>query len=137
MTPDELKEINNIENVITFDEIIEALNVTDDFEGTLLYGFNLDRFTFHVYIKNKMIHILLYSLDLIVFHKVSHAFAAHHYNPVKRAYPDQTLFGFAKLLKSRGEYITYTVSSRRCELEVGKFTKGSCIADTQNNLLYI
>lgn len=85
--------------------------------GTLLYGYTCqmrdrDRADFHVYLKDGMIHRLLYREHThrieIVEYDAFHAWDAERLVPDKRVYPESTTVLMARLLKEAGVDVAYT-----------------------------
>lgn len=78
----------------------------DDLPGpdrTLLTGWNFDRQDFVVTLEDGMIvRQIGYKVE------ESEEWPAAELNPGKRARPHRTDFGFARLMRDRGEIITYT-----------------------------
>lgn len=71
-------------------------------DTTLLYGYTLERSTFHVYFKDMKIHKIIYnSNDRYPEHySVAKSFDAEDLIPSKRAYPCRTLYTFSSLVDS-------------------------------------
>lgn len=77
--------------------------ISDQNDRTLLYGYTVDRDTFHVYIQDGEIHRLIYAYGgEPISHISGSELAATDLQPNKRAYPEWTDFEFALLLKTRG-----------------------------------
>lgn len=78
---------------------------------TLLYGYTCGRDTFHVYLKDGLIHRLVYSTAgneiTIVEYDYFRAWDAHRLVPDKRVYPDSTDLLMARLLKDAGIDVPY------------------------------
>lgn len=81
-------------------------------DRTLLYGYNVDRETYHVYLQDGKIHGLIY-LDAGGPVPL-HYYAARVWDnaadlvPNKRLYPDACDYEFCLLLKQRGIYLPFT-----------------------------
>ena len=97
------------ERVICVDDLKPHLK-----ERTLLYGFTCERETFHVYLKNDEIHIVVYHNDYsgdVAKPKCMREITAtsnYSFVPDKRLYPEACDYKFCKLLKSRDIYLPFT-----------------------------
>lgn len=95
MNKEEFISLNNYNKSITIDDL------NDKSDRTLLYGYDFDRETFHVYIKDREIVSVSYYLDEEP--KLTYiSFSKDNYLPVKRIYPEASDYEFCKLLKERG-----------------------------------
>jgi hypothetical protein len=83
----------------------------DDLTGpdrTLLYGFTVNRDTWHVYLRAGRIHRLVYTARGVVLdHRAQESWDAVRLVPDKRTYPESTDLGFAQLLKRKGVFVSY------------------------------
>lgn len=84
-------------------------------DRTLLYGYTCERETFHVYLKNKEIHVVTYYNDYsgderkpknMCEIKVT---ANNQFVPNKRLYPQRCDYAFCKLLKLKDIHLPFTV----------------------------
>jgi hypothetical protein len=65
-------------------------------DRTLIYGYDLDRTTVHVYLKGGLLHCVRYRSDRqIVSHESGEALEAERLRPSKRAYPARTDYAAA------------------------------------------
>lgn len=83
-------------------------------DRTLLYGYTCDRKTFHVYLKDKEIHTVLYDISHdeknpkpINMTEV-HVMSNRDYIPDKRLYPEACDYHFCKLLKHANVNLPFT-----------------------------
>lgn len=97
-------------NTITAKEVMNILGVDESQSTTLLYGYTLERETFHIYLKDGLLHKTVYGSHDIppgFFTKYTqeHTFAdemdASSLVPSKRAYPCRTLASFASLIEDK------------------------------------
>jgi len=100
MTPEEYRELKESW------QKVPALSV-DKIEGsdrTLLHGYMVNRQTFHVYLQNEAIHVLLttYGRDEPADYYVSKSPLVSTLVPSKRVYPESTDADFVRLLTQRG-----------------------------------
>jgi hypothetical protein len=100
MTPEEYQELKK-----SWQEV-PALSV-DEIEGfdrTLLYGYMVNRQTFHVYLQDGRIHVLLttYGFDQPADYYASGIPLVSTLVPSKRVYPESTDADFVRLLAQRG-----------------------------------
>lgn len=103
MKENEFIKILNIEPPAK--ELITAKHLKNKEDRTLIYGYDCDRNTFHVYLKDEQIHILKYN-SREVFPKLE-AFSNDDYVPNKRVYPEYSDFEFCKLLKEQDIHISF------------------------------
>lgn len=83
---------------------ISATELTDQTDRTLLYGYDSDRHTTHVYLQDGLIHYYkpyTYS-DSAPYHVASPSWDAEMIVPVKRTYPALCDAEFCALLLSKG-----------------------------------
>lgn len=110
---------NGFEKLIQLDKETEKLICADDltpytYNKTLLYGYTCDRRTFHVYLKNKNIYVVIYENDYstgkarpknmrqVIVHD------NYDFVPDKRLYPERCDYHFCKLLKEKGIHLPFT-----------------------------
>lgn len=84
-----------------------------DLEGpdrTLLSGYTLSRNTFHVYLEDGLIHLLVANEveGRIITHEANTSWPMEQLTPSKRAYPEYTDLNFARMLESNGVEIPFT-----------------------------
>lgn len=89
------------------------------YNKTLMYGYTCERETFHVYIKDEQIYVVVYETDYsILYNEELSSFmrgepkpknmrqievkSNRDYVPNKRLYPERCDYNFCKLLKERG-----------------------------------
>lgn len=81
---------------------------------TLVYGYDLDRNTHHVYLMDGEIHSDIYSFDGNLLNStVGIEINPYKCSPNKRAYPARCDFEFCKLLKEHGVQVSYTTFDER------------------------
>ena len=84
-------------------------------DRTLLYGYTCERNTFHVYIKDKQIHTVIYDMDYS--QNISRPKNMREvvvklntdYIPDKRLYPERCDYVFCKMLKEKGISLPFTI----------------------------
>ena len=82
-----------------------------DFDRTLLYGYDVDRRTWHVYLKDGLIHRVVragHSISDGWEHQSGKVWRLADLVPSKRAYPERTDFYFARLAEQRDVPIAFT-----------------------------
>lgn len=95
--------LNMGENI---EELITAKHLKNKKNRTLIYGYDCDRRTFHVYLKDEQIYIVRYNyMEGIT--KLE-AFSNHDYIPNKRVYAQYSDFEFCKLLKNKYIHIPFS-----------------------------
>lgn len=98
-----LNDINKVEKVITIDML------KDKSDRTLLYGYDCDRNTHHVYIEGGRIYIYSYnSREVIKLTSEDNIKENYQYIPDKRLYPETCDFEFCKLLMEFGIHLPFT-----------------------------
>ena len=110
---------NGFEKLMQFDKENEKLICVDDlgpyiYNKTLLYGYTCDRKTFHVYLKNSDIYVVVYENDYstgkarpknmrqVIVHD------NYDFVPDKRLYPERCDYHFCLLLKEKGIHLPFT-----------------------------
>jgi hypothetical protein len=80
---------------------------------TLLYGYTLDRNTFHIYVMDGEIHKIIYNRisNFLIYYKVGKSFDVLELIPDKRVYPEYSEYEFCQLLIDRGCTIPFTTFS--------------------------
>ncbi|WP_316200986.1 MULTISPECIES: hypothetical protein [unclassified Bradyrhizobium] len=104
MTEDELK-------ALYLDGASPKMVTPIGFEArTLLYGYNKDRESWHVYQKDGELHLLIYRDDFSppVFHGHGSELPAENLVPNKRLYPEACDFEFCLRLRRLGVLMTFT-----------------------------
>ena len=109
-----LKELELLRNADKIDELINAKDLLNNKDRTLLYGYTCTRETFHVYLKNNEIYTVMYNNDYSVDRtkpKDMRELAIksnYDYVPDKRLYPETCDYEFCKLLKERDISLPFT-----------------------------
>ena len=102
------------------------------YNKTLLYGYTCERETFHVYIKNEQIYVVVYETDYSIdYNKELGSFmrgepkpknmrrievkSNRDYVPDKRLYPERCDYNFCLLLKEKGVDLPFTHWSEEIE----------------------
>lgn len=94
------------------------------YNKTLLYGYTCERKTFHVYIKNEQIYVVVYDTEYsrgIPTPKNMRQISVtsnHDYVPDKRLYPERCDYNFCKLLKEKGVQLPFTTWSEPVEIDL-------------------
>lgn len=109
--------IEEYATLIATHEIDPIIKVSDLNGGdrTLLYGYDIDRDTWHIYLKDGRIHRHIYShigdeenkLRTLV-HEQQESWIVSNLIPNKRAYPERTDYEFARIVTERGGDISFT-----------------------------
>lgn len=91
---------------------VQAEDLLDTTDRTLLYGYTCDRDTFHVYIKNIKIHAVTYRTDYENnapnFMEEIQVVKNDDYIPNKRLYPETCDYEFCEKLKKLGCQLPFT-----------------------------
>lgn len=93
---------------VSIDELI------DRSDRTLIYGYTIDRETFHLYLENGQFNLAIYdAYDCLVKSARGKAqMSVSDCRPSKRAYPERSDFEFAMLMKKKEANITFTTFSK-------------------------
>lgn len=83
----------------------DLLNRSD---RTLLYGYDVDRNSWHVYLLGGEIHLLVRGQRNTIFFDAEPSWVAEQLVPNKRVYPESTDKQFAELLFDRGAPMTFS-----------------------------
>lgn len=107
-----LEEKKLFQNMNSHPNYVSILDLPEGYEGTLLYGYNVDRTTMHVYAKDDEIHAVTYDSNKeVIKHEHRGGLEIDQCYPSKRVYRQETQFFFAKLLKERGAEFSITNSN--------------------------
>lgn len=83
-------------------------------DRTLLWGYTLDRSSFHVYIKGGVLHRVIYgNPNTLISHISGEELACENMAPSKRAYPAACDEQFSRLMHEKGQYVSYTTFAER------------------------
>ena len=95
--------------------VIQAENIRGSkVNRTLLYGYTCERRTFHVYLKDLKIYVVVYDKDFTANKQTPknmrqiNVTSNRDFVPDKRVYPERSDFFFCKLLRERGIEIPFT-----------------------------
>lgn len=121
MTNKQYELLNNINKA---NELISVENLCNIKDRTLLYGYNYYRTIFHVYLKNRIIHTVLYKTiysDLYLTIKPINmieisVMSNYDYVPNKRLYPEACDYEFCKLLKERNIILPFTIFDNKRDM---------------------
>ncbi len=106
MTPEQEEILRAMKTRTTYSIHADALKGYGD--RTLLYGYDVNRKTWHVYLMDGEIHLHVYDHNRITITKRSDRFwlDAHKLMPNKRLYPEACDFDFLQILRGNGVQIT-------------------------------
>ncbi len=89
--------------------VLKGQDLSNRDDRTLIYGYNVARQTFHVYLRAGVIHRVTYRDGKLLEHKTEAEITYDHfYAPEKRAYPERCDFEFCLALTLRGVEIPFT-----------------------------
>lgn len=112
MTKNEMELIYNIEK--EKEKVLKAEALKPFLKDrTLLYGYTCERKTFHTYLKDMEIHVVVYDVNYSgkphpVGMKEIEVHSNQDYVPDKRLYPETCDYTFCKLLKRLGIELPFT-----------------------------
>lgn len=110
--------------------LVSMSDLPEGYEGTLLYGYNFDRTTLHVYAKNGEIHALTYrgSDQEVISHHKGETLSAEQCVPEKRFYFEPTQAFFLELLMNKVALPCHTSNGGE-SLEEGEFYSKARVED--------
>lgn len=92
---------------------VDELNNPDQ-DRTLLFGYTCERETFHVYLKDRQIHRVIYKHDGTLLSSISNVeVQVDLMAPDKRTYPAACDEQFCLLMHYKGQYVSYTTFEPR------------------------
>lgn len=110
MKKNQFDELKNSET--TKDSVISVNDLSCDKDRTLIYGYTCERETFHVYIKNKEIHVVIYKTDYeqnkAKNMREMSVTSNWSYVPDKRLYPERCDYDFCQLLIRKNISLPFT-----------------------------
>lgn len=95
-------------------KVITASDLINKKDRTLLYGYTCTRETFHVYLKNMKIHVVIYQnyyvCEIVKLKNMREIIVKSNidYIPDKRLYPEACDFEFCKLLEEKKLHLPFT-----------------------------
>jgi len=103
-----LEDFEQFKNIRVHSNVINVLDLRDLSDRTLIYGYDIDRYTYHLYLKDCAFHKVIYKLDDMVSHVESDSLPIVECIPDKRVYPECCDYEFSVLLLKNGIEIPYT-----------------------------
>jgi hypothetical protein len=105
-------------------KIIRGSDLVNKKDRTLIYGYDTDRNTFHVYLKDEIIYVVKYtfSKEVILYVDEGVMFSNNGYVPNKRIYPACCDAEFCMRLKKEGVYLPFTTFEDRPEEDFYGYT---------------
>lgn len=95
-----------------------AATVLDDTTRTLLWGYDTDRNSHHVYQHEDNIHVVVFGLnDVLISHVYGPGLQPDEVVPNKRLYPEMCDYDFCLQLSEQGVYLPFTNFSHERNLE--------------------
>ena len=138
---------SGFEKLMQFDKETKKLICVDDlspyiYNKTLLYGYTCDRKTFHVYLKDRNIFVVIYENDYSTGNarpkNMRQVLVSSNYDfvPDKRLYPERCDYNFCLLLKERGIHLPFTAYDDITNFDTRFGTRyyGFTLEDTDNNM---
>lgn len=87
---------------------ISIEDVSEKHDRTLLYGYDIDRNTHHVYIKNDQICLIVYNFAKEIISFCDGIIPLYRLIPNKRLYPERCDFSFCNMLQEYGIHFPWT-----------------------------
>ncbi|MBI6883213.1 hypothetical protein [Pseudomonas putida] len=98
-------------------------------DRTLLWGYTLDRSSFHVYIKDGVLHRVVYGHpNTLISHISGEELACESMAPDKRAYPAACDEQFSRLMHEKGQHVRYTTFTEREDIPFHGLVSGELVA---------
>lgn len=88
--------------------LIGVGDLLDRSDRTLLYGYTVERVSWHVYLLGGEIHLFVWDGKRTVFFDAEPSWVAERLVPNKRVYPESTDKQFAELLFAAGAPMTFS-----------------------------
>ena len=111
-----LREFENLKKVE--EEQISVLDLVDRQNRTLIYGYTVDRYDFHLYLYDDSFFLLIYSGNNIIKKEMYiDTINDEDCIPDKRVYPEQSDYEFCELLIRNGNHIPFTTFNENIELK--------------------
>lgn len=90
---------------------ISVNDLENQSDRTLIYGYTLDRYTFHVYLLNKLFYLYIYDFERKTVRTLPGEgnIDIDRCTPSKRAYPEACDAEFCRLVIKNGGHIPFTV----------------------------
>lgn len=103
----------------------------DKTDRTLMYGYDMDRNTVHIYLHEGIMCAIKYTYDGKILSEERGEFdEIYHVLPSKRAYPESTDKEFFEILKYRNEEVVYTTfDQKRADMLKGLSYHGKIYED--------
>ncbi|WP_439681525.1 hypothetical protein [Embleya sp. MST-111070] len=101
-------------------------------ERTLAYGYTLDGYTWHCYLRDGQIHVLVYNeiTAALVSHEARPTWNVIDLAPDKRVYPESVDAEFARALLHRGQELPFTRFNEDRYARVASMTFHGAIYDS-------
>jgi hypothetical protein len=98
-----LRKLHSKTHFINVDDLVDVR------DRTLIYGYEPDRATFHLYLKDGLFHKVVYNYQgALLTKRVSHLIEPEFCVPMKRIYAECCDFNFCALLRQNGVYLPFT-----------------------------
>lgn len=111
MTPEQIDLLTSLKEKVTSDYALKLSDITDDLsDGTLLYGYDVDRRTYHIYAQGGKMYGTIYTSRVVYEDKfeITTKFELARFVPNKRLYPEMSDFEFCKYLQEKEIPFTLT-----------------------------
>jgi hypothetical protein len=109
MTPDAYTKLRELMDKSKKTQAIHVEELNDpDQDRTLLHGYTCDHYTFHVYLKDRQIHRVIYTLGRLIEHISGVELDVDRMAPDKRTYPEACDEQFCFLMHFKNQYVSYT-----------------------------
>lgn len=113
------EECNELSNHLASKPIINVSMLTNKNSRTLIYGYDLDRNTFHLYLEDCKFHLVYYNRNEYIQGSIFTGFEIDPFLCIssKRTYPEACDFEFCKLLKSFDISLNFTTFDDKREIK--------------------
>ena len=105
-----IDQFAKLSNEMQVDRTISVNDLSELNEKTLLFGYMTNRDTFHVYLRNGLLHKVIYSYNSDEAHtyESGKTLNLEGITPNKRLYPEKCDLEFCSLLTKAGVYLPFT-----------------------------
>lgn len=111
MHKDQFKILDGVhpDDSVSVRDYARTFGIAAKSQRTLLYGYDVERETWHIYLDGGHIHRFVYNSREVIDHQhFEHWPFAQALVPNKRLYPERTDYWFANLLKRKHAHLTFT-----------------------------
>lgn len=103
------KQLKWLEGTEAEPQAVDIAELSSHADRTLLWGYDLDRNSWHVYVQKGKLHLYVYNGEgETVRYASGISLPVEGLTPNKRLYPEACDFEFCKLVRAKGGYLCFT-----------------------------